>query len=364
MKITFPLATLVAVLTSTMLGNRDAQAVVTTVTGTNGYTMQVALVSTEPPQAPMRNQFNQNVMNWLTGPRHAHTGGYWRSDPSAILPDEMMYRPWYLIFSTQQSFNLWNCMPNPTGQYTNEMGTMLQAPLIIGTTNADMTFNPTNLWYAWSSSDYYHAFSGVRGRVAILSGANTLQDWSTTCVGMWGTNLYMSGPMTNRVNQIAYYGVSIGFGVTNASNNPYGSAYASNYVVGQWPFDITITYTLMDDSGSNILCQGSAALDPLARLHIGNTGTNTSFVGVACATLEAQDYMRYQINTYTNGLLNPSRVWGAMKDNDIIPVGTNTDQYFTIVTNKVNQGAFTSYPRTVIPAGSFGGKVPPISFGQ
>jgi hypothetical protein len=244
------------------------------------------------------------------------------------------------------------------------MGTMLQAPLIIGTTNANTTFNPSNLWYNWSSSDFYHAFSGIGGQLSILYGAGTLQNWSTTCMGIWGTNQYTNGPMTNRVNEIIYSGVYIGFSVTNATSNSGGSGYASNYIVGQWPFSMTITYTLMDDTGSNIVCRGSAVLDSIGHLHVGNIGTNTSFVGIPCATLEAQDYIPYLINTYTNGLSQPATMWGTLGDNGVIPVGTNIDQYFVIATNKLSQASSDIRLQSVAKTDSFINGSPTVSSGQ
>ena len=337
-----------------MLGQNSSGAVTTTTN--NGITMQVGLMDAEPPLAPLRNSYNLNMMVWLDAPSHAYTPGYWRATPADVIPGQDMWRTWDVVYSSTTNFNLWNCVPSPTGQYSNELGTLLQAPLVISTTNNSIVFYPSNITYQWTSSDTYNAFNGVVGTLSILQGAGTTQSWSSTCVGVLitngMTNLYTTGLMTNPVNMIYYSGVYAGFAVTNGSNVPGGSLFASNYASAYWPFSISATYKVSDNTGTT-LCQATASLDSKFHWHVGNTTMNTTVVQVSpgnpvALSIETWDRMLYTINTFSNGF-SPSAVsnevyFATLGDGDMI-MSTNTNQFFRAKSNSI----YAPKPLGVVP---------------
>ncbi|MDO8575314.1 MAG: hypothetical protein Q7R78_01265 [bacterium] len=188
--------------------------------------------------------------------RHSMDNGIWTG----------YFRPGDAVTSTSSSFPIWDGTNSPQGDFSGQFGSRLLFPVHIESVEA---FFPQQVTFVMESSDFYHAFA-YSGNISTNTANGNLVSWSETLVGKWwGPDgikdtsddvTYTSGACVNLVNEIFYAGIRNGFTCSDQTSLDF----AKNYFSGQYPMEVTTTYTLWKNSANSgeILASGSSRLTP------------------------------------------------------------------------------------------------------
>jgi len=156
-------------------------------------------------------------------------------------------------------FNSWRGVADPASPFDGEFGNRLHFGLhIVG----DTQFRLDNLTFNLNSTDSGNGLAFTGDFVGFnYSAARVGIDYFDGIKGNGNDITYTSGSGTNLVNELIYIGVGNAFDATfePGANNQDKMDNVLSYILGEAPFDISTTYTLLDDD-ENVLAVDSASV--------------------------------------------------------------------------------------------------------